>query len=785
MPKTLKPVESNPAPSNKAWRRTLVLAGNQGWCRDQAVRVITGQGAETLLWIGADLPDALPDTSWQVPARRYHQVLGTEVAALVFDAHDGFDPDAFGAATGTLRGGGLLLLLTPPLDDWPAFGDPERQRIATAPYRTDQVSGHYLRRLAGILRDAPGVSLVEQSGPRHDPIPEPAAQQAPTSTGTTTIGPDQAKAVDAVIKVANGHRRRPVVLTADRGRGKSAALGIAAARLLLAGSRSIAVTGPRLESVRPVFEHCAAMLPGCRRSDNSIHWHGEPADAKPEGRLIYLAPDELLAEPQTLDLLLVDEAAALTTSLLERLLKQYNRIAFATTVHGYEGTGRGFALRFSRNLDRGTRGWRTVKLETPIRWAADDPLEALSFRALLLNAEAAPDDQVADATADDCELAILDREQLAADETSLRELFGLLVLAHYRTRPYDLRHLLDGPNLTVMVLRHHGHVVATALVAAEGGFDADACHDIWAGRRRPHGHLLPESLSAHLGLEQAPRQHCLRVMRIAVHPAARRRGLGLHLLTAIADLGHRSGVDYLGSSFGADPELLAFWARAGYQPVRIAIKTSAASGNHSAIVLQGLSDHGQALCELARQRFAAQLPYQLGDHLRQLDPDLALQLLSEKVLECRVDKRSASTEHAREGGCAALIHPTSVAGLNDIGGSVSAAATETLDNQDWLDLIAFACARRVYEACLAPIYKLTLKALSASGTETPLTPEQRRLLLQRVIQRRSWSDVAAELGFSGRADTIRALRGTLRQLLFHYGDSETRHKAGELPDCAQ
>jgi tRNA(Met) cytidine acetyltransferase len=728
-----------PEALNPGHRRTLVLAGDRGWCRQQAGPVIDAQSPATLLWIGVDTPDSLPAGTWQVPARKYHQVLGREVAVLVYDSHDGFDPDAFGAATGTLRGGGLLLLLTPPLDDWPQFADPERQRIATAPYRADQVGGNYLRRLAAILRAAPEVAIIEQQGSRRDPTPEALPYHSPTVTAAT-IGPDQAHAVDAVIKVVTGHRRRPVVLTADRGRGKSAALGIAAARLLLAGTRAIAVTGPRLESVRPVFEHCAANLPGCRQSNSSIHWH---RDSQAEGQLIYLAPDQLLAQPRTLDLLLVDEAAALTTGLLDRLLKQYNRIAFATTVHGYEGSGRGFALRFSRSLDRGTRGWRTVKMETPIRWAADDPLEALSFDTLLLNAEAVPDEVAIDA--EDCKLEILDRESLAADETRLRELFGLLMLAHYRTRPYDLRHLLDGPNLTVMVLRHRGHIIATALVAAEGGFDADACRDIWAGRRRPHGHLLPESLSAHLGLEQAPKLYCLRVMRIAVHPAARRRGLGLQLLNAIADLGQRTGIDYLGSSFGADSELLEFWARAGYRPVRIAIKTSAASGNHSAIVLQGISDRGRELSELARQRFDAQLPYQLSDHLQQLDPDLALQLLN-----------GASPE----------------------------SSSEHLDDQDWLDLIAFACARRVYEACLAPIHKLSLKALAASSDETPLEPSQRRLLLQRVVQRRPWSEVAAELGFSGRADTIRALRGTLRQLLFHYGDPETQKKAGELPNCA-
>jgi tRNA(Met) cytidine acetyltransferase len=63
------------------------------------------------------------------------------------------------------------------------------------------------------------------------------------------------------------------------------------------------------------------------------------------------------------------------------------------------------------------------------------------------------------------EAVALDRDALVADETQLREFFGLLVHAHYRTTPGDLHRLLDAPNLRLHALRHRGQVVAACLLA--------------------------------------------------------------------------------------------------------------------------------------------------------------------------------------------------------------------------------------------------------------------------------------------------------------------------------
>ncbi|BBI53235.1 hypothetical protein HORIV_56560 [Vreelandella olivaria] len=70
---------------------------------------------------------------------------------------------------------------------------------------------------------------------------------------------------------------------------------------------------------------------------------------------------------------MVDEAAAIPAALLGQWLTAFPRIAFATTVHGYEGSGRGFALRFRATLDRLTPQWKALTLNAPIRWRSGDP----------------------------------------------------------------------------------------------------------------------------------------------------------------------------------------------------------------------------------------------------------------------------------------------------------------------------------------------------------------------------------------------------------------------------
>ncbi len=177
--------------------------------------------------------------------------------------------------------------------------------------------------------------------------------------------------------------------------------------------------------------------------------------------------------------MIVDEAAAFPVSRLEAFLEA-DRIAFATTTHGYEGGPR-FSVRFRDRLADSDHEVVDRTLVEPIRYAAGDPLEVWGFRALLLDARPPVAPLVADAQPETVEYCRLEPDELLADESLLREAFGLLVLAHYRTEPNDLARLLDAPNLETRALVHDGHVASVALLAREGGLSAETRNDV---RRR-------------------------------------------------------------------------------------------------------------------------------------------------------------------------------------------------------------------------------------------------------------------------------------------------------------
>lgn len=587
----------------RGWRSLVWSTSPVGTARQQALAMWQARAWQRPCWVSSAAPEKAWQEAWLPPAKARTR-LGGEHDLIVYAATSeaDFDPDAFGALSGTLRAGGLLLLLLPP-----ATGD--------------RAASHYMARLRERLAQAADAVHWTPGEPLRlpDPRSEPESKPECDSGDPDCLTRDQRQAVERLVGL---RRRRPLVITADRGRGKSAALGIACARLLSKGQEMIWVTAPRLAAVDALFERLAALRP-------QGHRHGGRFDDEGGGGVEFVAPDELSARVERGEAggqgswLLVDEAAAIPAALLGQWLEAFPRIAFATTVHGYEGSGRGFALRFRARLERKTPDWRECHLAAPIRWAEGDPLERLVGDLLLLDAE--PPGMATKPLRE----WVWQPEALAGDEPALRQIFGLLVQAHYRTAPADLQRLLDAPELRVRTLTDGTHTQAVAVCADEGGFAPELAEKVARGERRLPGHLLAQSLAAHAGCREALTARLRRVQRISVHPQRRREGLGARLLQGESAAAREAGVDLLGASFGAEPGLLAFWRSQGFRAVRLGLSRETSTGEHAVMVVAPLTALGEALCATLMRRFHELLPVLLAFELAELEPEVALALLAE------------------------------------------------------------------------------------------------------------------------------------------------------------
>ncbi|MBK5967953.1 MULTISPECIES: tRNA(Met) cytidine acetyltransferase TmcA [Thiorhodovibrio] len=758
-------------PARHRARRLLLVEGSPHETHRVAQALLRELGQDlpapaSVPWIGRGPSDS------SSLVNQAEQLLGSECDLIVYDLFAGFDPDALAAASGALRGGGLLILLCPPLDQWPDFIDPAATRVATHPYRAEDVGQRFLARMAlqlagaaatlrlsaptqvdvmaevGTLRlSAPvpvdGMTQLprEQSGTPvsrlittgDDPVFRPALRGALHPNAPTRMHPklqsaapdhwlltdEQLQVLAAIRALITDTNPRPLVVSAGRGRGKSTALGLAAGELCQHAAHPVLITAPRYRAARTLLEHA----------------RGKAGSAM-ESMLRFLPPDAIVRERPAAELLLVDEAAGIPAPLLHDLLERYPRIVFATTTQGYEGTGCGFALRFFPLLDEQRPGWRHLELRQPVRFAAGDPLEALIDRLLLLDAEPATAEQVKSSIGPPPRIARIDRDQLIAQEDQLRQLFGLLRLAHYQTRPSDLRHLLDGPNLSLTAL-HRGNsdtLLATALSAREGTLDDALSAAIFAGERRPRGHLLPQTLSAHAGLAEAPRLSYSRIVRIAVHPAAQRQGLGRHLLEHLVQQAAADGCDLIGASFGATAELLAFWHACGFMPVQLGSHRNAATGAHAAVVLRALTPPGQTLLTQARVQFAERLLHLLPGRLNALEPALVLALLRE------------SAQQRLPGETTPAEFPASLPA------SIQA------------ELHAFANQKRTIEAALPVLARLAPQPLGDAISRSTLSQRQAESFIAAVLQQHPPENIAQQNGYSGRAALITDLRKTAASL---------------------
>jgi len=322
-------------------RRVLVLAGDPDPTRDRAIDALDSADiplTETTL-LG---PESFLDCERHEQSRAA-ELLGRTRTAVVLDAHGELRPNALGTAVGAVDGGGLLILLTPPPDNWPETRDAFDESLAVPPFDVETVTGHFRRRLVETLRAHRGIAVVavgsdgdtagetiEKRGLTEPPPRRLAAQRSTPSDGATfrpetyaaCRTDDQIDAVAAFEALREaGHA---VVVEADRGRGKSSAAGLAAANLALSGD-DVLVTAPGYRNAAEVFERAMGLFETMGvsveqdRADNPQELVVAGDDGN-RGRIRFAEPEAAIELPGDPDTLIVDEAAALPVRRLEALL---------------------------------------------------------------------------------------------------------------------------------------------------------------------------------------------------------------------------------------------------------------------------------------------------------------------------------------------------------------------------------------------------------------------------------------------------------------------------------
>lgn len=520
-------------------RQLLVLSGSEAWSQAQSLTLRDALSGDWL-WVGNDAP-----VEPKCAPQALKNLLGREYRHAIFDARYGFDVAAFAALSGTLRAGSLLVLLAPPFDVWPQRADSDSLRWSDSEYPI--ATPHFVAHFCRVVSADPGATIWHE----HQPLPDFPLQPLPDwQPASGEPQREQADILAALTRMETG----VAVVTAPRGRGKSALAGML---------------------LRRVHGHALVTAPSKGATDVIARFA--------ENHYYFMAPDALLASDAQADWLIVDEAAAIPGPLLEMLVSRFPRVLLTTTVQGYEGTGRGFLLKFCARFS----GLQHYTLEEPIRWAPGCPLERVVADALLF------DDVVDVAPNGAPDIISLEQNAWSRQPQLAADIYRLLCSAHYRTSPLDLRRMMDAPGQHFAVARAGDALVGALWLVDEGRLSPQLSQAVWAGYRRPRGNLVAQSLAAHGGSPLAATLIGRRVTRVAVHPARQREGIGWRLIDNAC---HHAQQDYLSVSFGYTDELWRFWQRCGFVLVRIGSHREASSGCYTAMALRPISEAGQALC---------------------------------------------------------------------------------------------------------------------------------------------------------------------------------------------
>lgn len=293
----------------------------------------------------------------------------------------------------------------------------------------------------------------------------------------------------------------------------------------------------------------------------------------------YVVPSKVTS--CSVELLVIDEAAALPIPCVASLIGAYV-VVLASTVTGYEGTGRALQLKLMSRLRSQLGGNRTLvelTMGTPIRYAEGDVIEGWLHTTLCLES---PERSLSSSTLpppEHCALYHVDRDALFSyhpiGEAFLQRIMTLYTAAHYKNSPNDLQILCDAPAHRLFVLlgprvfstsmdrdvnAHlpstgvtpvlkgiphmasrtgiHGclpEVLVVMQVAFEGALDSETIATRVSSNETTAGDLIPWTIAHQYRDLDFPRLLGARIIRIVAHSEAQGMGYGSRALELFSE----------------------------------------------------------------------------------------------------------------------------------------------------------------------------------------------------------------------------------------------------------
>ncbi len=678
--------------------------------------------------------------------------LGTTFQALVLDLTNDLKPNDVGRLTGIVEGGGIIVFQTPPWREWdtsltifkqnllvPGFKEPRHVFISWFKRKLlEHSEGIYVydldrrKLLSGKPEKEQAYARKGIEVPRETLFPRQAYQNVLTNDQVHVV-----KEMEWFYEKPPRGKRKIMVVTADRGRGKSCAVGIGLIGFAHALRKHkhrvrMLVTAPSVDSVQSLFQLAL-------KTAEKLGMNPRPKEKR--GKIIEIQGDGFSLEywePMVIprlsgDIVAVDEASGIHVPLLHKIWKAHRRIVFATTIHGYEGAGRGFSIRFMKTVreDESTI-LKHVEMHEPIRYSAGDPVEEWLFDALILDAET---DKLEPEDFEDIDNGDLVYEKpdphwlfSREGESVLRKLFSIYVLAHYRNEPDDLAILADAPHHFIRIARtaRKKKVVAAVQAALEGGLSDEIIESLLRGDKTP-GNIIPDRMLKHHRIREYGRMKGYRIVRIATHPEVQGRGIGSFMLEQMYRESTEDGVDWLGSGFGVNDQLLRFWLKNGFKVLHISPDRNPVSGEYTILVVKPITRLSKLLVDYSTRAYKAKLLVSLYDTYRDLEITIAYQML--------------------------YMDPPIRGGL-----------PPELDLVSRDRLWIYSYGPMTYEAATDIVLRMVKYYYESTPNPKPrLDRDKELILIGKVLQGRSWEEVAEELGFF-RHKVMLDLKDAVKQL---------------------